>query len=387
MSRVNKGKTDLWTTRPDVASMLVDDELGYNVTSGTHKKADFVCPDCGSVIKDKYIRKVCSYGLKCPVCYDGISYPERLLYNIFINIGITPIRDKTLSWSNNKRYDFYIEEYSTICETHGLQHYSDKYAFSRVNHRDEYSNDIYKKNLAIENGIKHYIELDCRKSDFDYIYDSIMNSAMPNIFDLDNVDWDYVKIHSLKSLIIETCELYNKGMHVTSDIAQELGLHDGTVIDYLRKGANAGLCDYTDLRRYKDDGSTWYKKDMICVDTQKIYHGLDEVAADGYNPSQVSALCNHYPHVNTVGGHNWCFLDEYDPDTFVMKPYDERAIPKSVICYETGKIYERLVDVKQDGFSPSGVSNVCNGRRKHHKHKHFGFVDEEDIEQLRLYAL
>lgn len=27
MSRVNKGKTDLWTTRPDVASILVDKEL------------------------------------------------------------------------------------------------------------------------------------------------------------------------------------------------------------------------------------------------------------------------------------------------------------------------------------------------------------------------
>lgn len=27
MSRVNKGKTDLWTTRPDVASMLVDNEV------------------------------------------------------------------------------------------------------------------------------------------------------------------------------------------------------------------------------------------------------------------------------------------------------------------------------------------------------------------------
>ena len=33
MSRVNKGKTDLWTTRPDVASMLVDKELGYTISS------------------------------------------------------------------------------------------------------------------------------------------------------------------------------------------------------------------------------------------------------------------------------------------------------------------------------------------------------------------
>lgn len=374
MPRAIKGKTDLWTTRPDVASMLVDDELGYNVTSGTHKKADFICPDCGSIIKDKYIRKVCSDGLKCPVCYDGISYPERLLYNIFINIGITPIKDKVLPWSNNKRYDFYIEEYSTICETHGLQHYSAKASFSCGNHRDEYHNDVYKRNLAIENGIEHYIELDCRKSDFDYIYNSIMNSEMPNIFNLDDVDWDCVKIHSLKSLLIEACELYNSKIYSISDIAYKLGLYDGTVVDYLRKGTKAGLCNYQEIRHYRDD-NTWYKKDMICVDTQKIYHGLDEVAADGYNPSQVSALCNHHPHINTVGGHNWCFLDEYDPETFVMKQCDERGIPKRVLCEETNKIYEKLIDTKQDGFNPSCVSQVCNGNASHHRHKHFRFID------------
>lgn len=378
MPRAIKGKTDLWTTRPDVASMLVDKELGYTVTSGTHKKADFICQDCGSVIKDKYIRKVCSDGLRCPFCHDGISYPEKFMSCVFNELGIVPVRDSGMPWSGKKRYDFYIEELSLIVETHGYQHYSKRHEFHTSSNRDEKSNDEYKRNLALKNGIEHYIELDCRMSDFDFIKSSVMNSELVNLLDIDSINWDNVKIGSLKSLMIEACSIYNSGVSSASQIAQILKIDKSTSLDYLHKGTEIGLCNYIPYSN---------RRDMICVDTQKIYHSLDEVAADGYNKSQVSALCNHYPHINTVGGHNWCFLDEYNPETFIMKPYDERAIPKRVICYETGKIYERLVDVQQDGFSPSGVSNVCNGRRKHYKHKHFGFVDEEDIEQLRLYAL
>ena len=150
MPKAIKGKTDLWTTRPDVASMLVNKDFGYTVTSGTHKKADFICPDCGVIIKNKIIRKVCSDGLKCPRCYDGISYPEKLMSCIFDELGIIPQRDSSMPWSEKKRYDFYVEEFSLIVETHGFQHYSNKASFSRGNHRDEKSNDEYKKNLAIK---------------------------------------------------------------------------------------------------------------------------------------------------------------------------------------------------------------------------------------------
>ena len=361
-----RGETDLWTTSPDIAAMLVNKEFGYTVTSGSHKKADFICPDCGTIVKDKIIRKVCSDGLKCPSCYDGISYPEKFMSCVFNELGIVPKRDSGTSWSGKKRYDFYVEEFSLIVETHGMQHYSKRHGFHVSNNRDEKLNDEYKKNLAIENGIEHYIELDCRISDFNYIKNSVINSELVNIFDMSLVNWDNVKIGSLKSLMIKACYLYNSGISSANKIAEMLNIDRSTSLDYLHKGTDMGLCNFITYTN---------KKDMICVDTQKIYHCLDDVAADGYNPSQVSALCNHHPHINTVGGHNWSFLDEYDPETFVMKPYDERAIPKRVLCEETNKIYDKLIDVKADGFTPSAVSQVCNGKRNSHKHKHFKFID------------
>lgn len=366
MSRVNKGKTDLWTTRPDVAYMLVDKELGYIVMQGSHKSSDFVCPNCGTIVKNRVISTVCKNGLRCPFCYDGISYPEKFMSCVFNELGIVPVRDSGMPWSGKKRYDFYIEELSLIVETHGLQHYSKRHEFHTSNNRDEQSNDEYKRNLAFKNGIEHYVELDCRLSDFDFIKNSVMNSKLVDLLDIDSINWDNVKIGSLKSLMIEACNIYNSGVFSASQIAQILKIDKSTSLDYLHKGTEIGLCNYIPYSN---------RRDMICVDTQKIYHSLDEVAADGYNKSQVSALCNHYPHINTVGGHNWCFLDEYDPETFVMKQCDERGIPKRVLCEETNKIYEKLIDTKKDGFNPSCVSQVCNGNASHHRHKHFRFID------------
>lgn len=359
------GETDLWTTSPHIASMLVDKDIGYRVTKGSHKKADFICPNCGNFERDKIIRKVCTDGLRCSVCSDGISYPEKLMSCVLNAIDVDYIRDSGTKWSGKKRYDFYIEDMSVIIETHGVQHYSAKASFSHHNSRDEHNNDEYKKELAMLNGISHYIELDCRQSDFNYIYNSIMQSDIPRIFDLSNVDWNDIQALSLKSDIIKACDIYNSGVTNTIDIAKMLHLDRSTVIDYLVRSHDAGLCDYTSDKC----------RPMICVDTGKIYNHLDDVKNDGYNPSQVCACCNNYKHVNTCGGHNWCFLDEYDPETYIMKQCDERGIPKRVLWIETGKIYNRLVDSKKDGFTPSAVSQVCNGKSQHHKHQHFKFVE------------
>lgn len=52
---------------------------------------------------------------------------------------------------------------------------------------------------------------------------------------------------------------------------------------------------------------------------------------------------------------------------------------KSVICIETGKIYHTLNDAAHDnGCSPSKVSAVCHGHRKHTNKLHFKFVKEEE---------
>lgn len=298
MPRVVKGKTDLWTTAPHIANLLFHPEHGYNLSLESHKKDDFICPNCGTVIKNKIIRTVTRYGLKCPICSDGVSYPEKFVANLLKQLYTNYIHDNSYEWSDNKRYDFYIEDLSLIIEVHGLQHYSDEKMFSDENRRSEKENDMYKKELALKNGIQNYIELDCRYSDFDYIKTSVMNSELNKIFDLSIIDWDLLSKDCLKSKVIEVCDTYNSGIKNTVEIAKFLGIDDSTVSDYLKRCNEIGLC-------------------------------------------------------------------KYEPRLYNVK---------KVVCIETGKIYDKLTDCKNDGFNPSMVSEVCNGKYEKYKGKHFKFV-------------
>lgn len=363
MAKVVKGKTDLWTTSPQIAQLLLNPEDGYKLSLESHKKADFLCPNCNTII-NKVVRSINRHGFKCPCCSDGISYPEKFVSNLFNQLGVRFLQDTSLPWSDGKRYDFYVKDMSLIIEAHGMQHYSEEAMFSKANGRSEKDNDEYKMEIALNNGIKHYVVLDCRYSDFDYIKRSVLDSELNTLYDLSFVDWNILKIDCFKSKVIEACDLYNSGIKNTSKIAEALKLDRTTVIEYLLRSASAGMCDYTTDRRKK----------IICVDTGKVYDSLKSVKDDGFNTSQVSECCNGNGGAKTAGGYNWCFYDEYNPDTYVMKKPSNDNTPKRVLCIETGKVYERLSYVTEDGYASSAVSQVCNGKLKMHKGLHFKFI-------------
>lgn len=367
MGKVVKGKNDLWTTAPDIAKLLLNPEHGYYLSKQSHKKDDFVCPFCGT-ISNRIVKSVTNYGFKCPVCSDGVSYPEKFVANLLKQLNIDFRHDISFEWSNSKRYDFYIKDLSLIIETHGIQHYSDDKTFFNRNDslEKERNNDIYKRELALKNGIEKYIELDCRYSDFDYIKNSIINSELNMLLYLSNINWNSIEENCIKSKVTEVCDIYNSGIKNLSDIANIVNLHISTVTDYLKRCNKIGLCDYTP--------NPLHERKIICVDTGKIYDSLKYVEEDGYNKSQVSECCNKSKRAKTAGGHNWCFLDEYNPDTYIIKEPKCTGMPKRVLCIETGKIYERLIDVECDGFLKSMVSRVCNGNGNTHRGYHFKFI-------------
>ena len=238
MSRVIKGKTDLWTTSLELAKLLLNKEDGYSLSKESHKKSNFVCQNCGMIIYDKIVRNVSKYGLKCPACSDGISYPEKFISNMLKQLNVKFKHDVSLEWSDNKRYDFYIEEYSLIIETHGIQHYDDKNMFNKNDGRIESVNDKYKKDIAIKNNISNYVELDCRYSDFDYIKNSVINSYIGVLFDLSCIDWNCLKLNCTNSIIVDVCNLYNNGTKSIIKIANKLDIDRSTVRKYLSKGAS-----------------------------------------------------------------------------------------------------------------------------------------------------
>lgn len=301
------GETDMWTTNPKLASMLADKEDGYKYFDGSCNKVDWICPRCGSIIKNKIIKNVKTQGLSCPNCSDRLSYGEKFVYSLLEQLHINFIFDRTTSWSENKRYDFYIPDYSLIIEIHGIQHYERGFMFKNSKYvlrcvEDEKNNDIYKRNMALNNGIKNYIELDCRKSEFNYIKKSILESGLSKIFDLSEIDWDLCLKNTFNSNVIKCANLWNDGVKNTSEISKITGIHISSVISYLKRAKKIGLCNYVKNYNKNKKGC----KPVICLETNKIYESISKVKEDGYDYTSVSKCCNK--HLETAHGLHWNFI-------------------------------------------------------------------------------
>lgn len=163
----------------------------------------------------------------------------------------------------------------------------------------EQVNDIYKKDLAIANGISHYIELDCRYSEHEYIKKSILNSNLNNIFDLSNVDWDKCYLNTTTSILIDIKNMWNNGIKSSEKIAKKLNVHESTVIKYLKRANDLGLCEYSP-HCYREG------KKVLCVETGKIYHSIGSVKNDGYCSTFISKCC-HGEYEIAYGLH-WQFI-------------------------------------------------------------------------------
>lgn len=228
---VTENFNDLWTLRPDLRKYFVYEEEAKKVTICSNKKIKVKCPICG---EEKYmnIGHLTERGFSCPKCSDGISYSEKFLYNLLKNVNVVFKKEKTFDWSQNKRYDFYIPKLSCIIEVHGLQHYFYT-GFSR-SLEEEQENDKLKEQLAKENGIKHYIILDCRKSEMEWVKNSILNSQLNELFDLSNINWKEIDYNSNSSLFIKFYILFKEKIPLNK-IIEQLEIHETTAYKYLRK--------------------------------------------------------------------------------------------------------------------------------------------------------
>lgn len=143
------------------------------------------------------------------------------------------------------KYDFYLTDFNTIIETNGEQHYTN--TFMRVNIEDIKTNDLNKKNVALQNNIDNYIELNCSKSEMDYIKNSIYkNEFLNRILDLNNIDWNLCHREALKNKLIEICAYWKENSDNTNvdDVSKEFNISRTTILKYLHIGTDIGLCNY-----------------------------------------------------------------------------------------------------------------------------------------------
>ena len=255
--RAVKGINDIATTNPELIKYFVNIEDCYTHTKCSHKRVLLKCPQCGYE-KEMNIFNLYKNGFSCSQCCDGISYPEKFMFNLLKQLRIDFVYQfgKTNSkWCNKYKYDFYFklnnEEY--IIETHGGQHYEE--GFSRYGGQtleQIQTNDKNKKELAIENGIKpeNYIVIDCRYSELEFIKNNILHSRLNEIFDLNNIDWIKIGQDSEKSLVKEVCdywhlhnEINNEGLLI-KDLSYIFKINPTTISRYLKTGTKIDLCNF-----------------------------------------------------------------------------------------------------------------------------------------------
>lgn len=167
--------------------------------------------------------------------------------------------------------------------------------------------------MALKNGIKNenYIIIDARDTSLSSLKKQIMNSGLLKFIDFNKLNWEKCYENSLKSSMIEACNLWNTGKYTVKQISKIINVSRRTASIYLEKCNEAGLCIYdADVARIKSR----YKK-VICITTKEIFNSLKE-AQDKYGLKDISRCCKgktHYCGIHPITGEKlkWIYYEDY----------------------------------------------------------------------------
>ena len=288
ISRVIPGFNDIHTTRPDVEEWMHNKEDAYKYSMSSKEKILWDCPDCKNTFEER-ICNVNSNRLSCPFCSDGISYPNKFMYNSLYQIKDDLDfleREYNPDWckfefNGNERcgkYDVYfgIDGQRYIVEMDGGLGHGNKVHTNSLLSQDELLQiDLIKDKLAEEHGIK-VIRIDCNyKTDnkYTYILNNVLNSDLKDIIDLSKIDFDLSNKNSVSSLIVKAGELWNQGL-TAGQIRKELKIGEGTVTSYLKTASEIGVCDYS---VEKSKARSKYRK-VYCTTTDIVFESITSAA-------------------------------------------------------------------------------------------------------------
>ena len=298
---VAQGTNDIPTTDP---WMIPYFQGGYEearlYTNGSSAKLLFKCPFCGKLSKTP--RTITSLyhnkGITCE-CKDNISYPEKIMIYILNTLNVDyiyQVNKDILLWAEKYRYDFYLPELNMIIETHGEQHYTERNCFD--NKRNQQEIDDIKRNLAKQNNIYNYIELNCSKSDINFIKDNILNSKLHNVLNLNetSINWIECDTYGRKNLIYEVCLYFNNNDSLTVDeLSKHFKLERSTITKYLHTGTNLSWCNYNPKEKLK----IGQKKTIDIMNQRRVEeHGFiyiydkNKLVCKACNGHEAERLCN-----------------------------------------------------------------------------------------------
>ena len=310
-------KDSLAYNYPHIANMIAIEENNLtfddccNIACKSKKKFYFKCLDCNTISSNKRtLANIITRGYVCEFCSDGISIPEKFMSNILKQLNINykyQLNKSDFEWCGYFKYDFYLPKYNMIIETHGKQHYKDNINFNHSLEQEQ-MNDLFKYKCA-KNHVDNYIVIDCRYSELEWLKENI-TKELEKHFNLSNTDWKLAWEESQNSLCVKSWELWNNGIHSTTEIGRLLNLDRSTVLKYLKIGKECGKCNYTkeSLIRTYEKGH-YNSQKIICLTTKRLFNTIKD-GATFYKIKSESCigLCCRGKR-KTCGGLKWKYID------------------------------------------------------------------------------
>lgn len=308
--KVAKGINDISTTNKEMFALIKDKEFAYTHHDSSPEMTEFICPLCGYSIERSplYVKQ---NGFRCPHCSGGYSYGERFMMNFLDSLNIkhiTQYSSKNAKWCGRYRYDFYLKDYDYIIEVHGMQHYKNT---SWHTYQDIRKNDIDKMNLA-NNYVSRYIVLDTRKSELEYIKQSILGSELNDLLCLSkyNINWVEIQEKTVLPMLKEIADKYNNYSKNISELSKIFHCSNPTIVYYLKEAALLNMCDYDPeekrmviLQQNHANNSEIGSKPLMCVEDSRVFRNarlLQRLSDDLYSKHldyrAISAVCNGKRH-------------------------------------------------------------------------------------------
>lgn len=296
--KIVPGINDIATTAPWMVKYFENPEDATKYCKTTKQKIDFVCPDCGRHHIKAIGTVYTCHNLSCP-CQDGWSYPNKFMHSVLEQSRISFETEKIFDWSKGRIYDNYIKYngLQIITEQHGKQHYEREINKNGRTVEEEQENDKMKQDLAIQNNIDYYFVIDCRESTKEYIKNSILNSGLFSILNINpnDIDFDKCDEFATSNMTKQICEYKNLHSDMTTkEIAKLFHISYKTANDWIQKGAKLGWCTYEkfdDLKlRYQREDMPVNNCPIHCITTD-TYHRSATKFVEYYQSLTGKKLC------------------------------------------------------------------------------------------------
>lgn len=293
-------------------------EEARRYSKSSNKKIKPICPNCNTI--SKYSITINSIynqnGFGC-ICKDSFSIPEKFIYSMLKQLNedfIFHLSKTELNWCDKYQYDFYLPRLNCIIETHGIQHYERQFNKNSRTVEEEQENDRLKQELALQNSINSYIQLDCRYSVSNWLTNKVLLSELSCLLDLEKVDWAECMLFASKSLSKEIIDYINRYEWVMiKDIMQKFNVSR----PYITNLIHYAIQDEKILKDEYDKHKINTKYERVKTRSKNIlvydcnnkylakYESIGLLISDGkekfgceFNACGIYAVCNNIQHTH-----------------------------------------------------------------------------------------